>query len=269
MQLVIGIFLGILIAFSAWRLGSLSRSGAVAAAITGSFILGLGGLIWAVPLLTFFISSSLLSHTFRSRKLVFDEKFSKGSRRDSGQVLANGGMGVLLVIAASLWPHPLWYIAYLGVMATVNGDTWATEIGVLSRSAPRLITTGKIVPGGTSGGVSVLGTLAALGGATTIGLAAFLSGGNLGWGYAGVFILAPGISGLLGTMLDSLLGATLQAIYYCPTCKKETERHPLHLCGTQTTPLRGWQWLNNDWVNFGSSLVGGGIAACLWLLVGK
>ena len=49
--------------------------------------------------------------------------------------------------------------------------------------------------------------------------------------------------------MDSLLGATVQVIYTCPACGKETERHPLHACGTQTVYKRGWRWMNNDAVN--------------------
>jgi len=62
------------------------------------------------------------------------------------------------------------------------------------------------------------------------------------------------LAGLLGSLFDSFLGATIQAIYHCSTCNKETERHPLHTCGTPTTLKRGWPWLDNDLVNLGCSL---------------
>ena len=257
MQLTAGIFLGIVIALTAWRLGSLSVNGAVAAAITGAVVFGLGGLPWAVVLLTFFISSSALSRAFRRRKIQFDEKFSKGSQRDWGQVLANGGLGALLAIGYFFWPHPfLWYL-YIGVIAAVNADTWATEIGVLSHQSPRLITTGKMVVSGTSGGITLLGVFASLAGGFLIGTAAAISQRINNWEIMIGTIIAASIAGLLGSLCDSLLGATIQTIYYCPACNKETERHPRHTCDTQTNYLRGWRWMDNDWVNFLASCAGG------------
>jgi hypothetical protein len=68
-------------------------------------------------------------------------------------------------------------------------------------------------------------------------------------------------------LLDSLLGATVQAIYTCPTCNKETERHPTHTCGTQTVLKRGWPWLNNDWVNTACAFAGGLLPRSWRLLV--
>lgn len=259
MNLLLGFLLGALIGGVAWRVGALSRSGAAAATLTGGLIFGLGGWSWAALLLAFFISSSGLSKAFAGRKAALNEKFAKGSRRDAGQVLANGGLGALLAIAHALWPDQLWvWLAFAGAMAAVNADTWATELGVLSQSAPRLISSGKVVERGASGGVTALGTLAALGGAALIGLLAALlrpAGGFwIVWG-------AVTLAGLLGSLFDSLLGATVQAIYFCPNCQKETERHPLHSCGTETKQVRGWRWLNNDWVNFGCSLAGALLAA--------
>jgi uncharacterized protein (TIGR00297 family) len=264
MHIFIGLLLGILVSLAAWRLGSLSRSGAWAAALTGGLIFGLGGLSWAALLLTFFISSSALSKAFKKRKTAVSEKFSKGSQRDWEQVLANGGLGTLLVIAFAIFPdQPVIWFAFAGAIATVNADTWATELGVLNPHQPRLLITGQPVEPGTSGAISLYGTLATTAGAAIIGMvgAVFSPAGD-----RLTLILAATLGGACGSLFDSLLGATVQAIYHCPKCNKETERHPNHTCGTETVQIRGWGWLNNDLVNLLASLVGALIAAVTSLL---
>lgn len=255
--------------FGYWR-RSLSWSGVVGAIVVGTTIFGLGGWAWGTLLVVFFVSSSALSHFKEGLKEALAEKFSKGSQRDLAQALANGGAGALAAIGNALWPHPLWWVGFVGIFATVNADTWATELGVLSRTAPRLITSGRPVEVGTSGGLTALGTLAALAGAGLIGLVAagfdLAAGGS--WTMAGALVLVAAVAGSVGALFDSLLGATVQAIYYCEACGKETERYPRHRCGATTRPLRGWRWLDNDWVNFVSSVAGGLAAVGIWRVVG-
>jgi uncharacterized protein (TIGR00297 family) len=243
-----------------WR-GSLSPSGAAGALVVGTLIFGLGGWVWGVLLALFFISSSLLSHFKEDEKKAAAEKFDKGHRRDIGQVLANGGLGSLIAILSQLTPSEMWFPIFIGVMGTVTADTWATELGTLARRPPRLITTGRPVDVGTSGGVSPLGTLVSLAGGAIVGLAAALLSREI---QPGMAVLAGAIGGLIGSLFDSLLGATVQQIYYCDVCQKDTERK-LHKCGTVTRPLRGWSWLNNDLVNLLASFVGGLMAAAIWL----
>jgi uncharacterized membrane protein len=158
-------------------------------------------------------------------------------------------------------------------MATVNADTWATELGVLSRVPPHLITTRQPVPPGTSGGVTRLGTWASLAGALLIGAAATLLvqvesllNGD-GWGVRAIaYPLLAVAGGLAGSLVDSLMGATIQCIYYCDRCGQETES-AIHRCGQPARPMRGWAWLNNDLVNSLASLVGAFVAAFLaWIL---
>src|SRR5512132_300126 len=120
----------------------------------------------------------------------------------------------------------------------------------------RLITTGGVVPVGTSGGISALGTLAALAGGATIGLAAGLLPSGLAWWTALPLGL---VSGLAGSLVDSLLGASLQRQGYCPSCQAATEAR-IHYCGAATEPTRGYAWLGNDAVNFLASLAGGLVA---------
>jgi uncharacterized protein (TIGR00297 family) len=265
MQLPLGFLLAAAIAAFAWKARSLSGSGAIAATLTGGLVFGLGGFPWAFLLLAFFISSSALSSLFATRKSALSEKYSKGSRRDWGQVIANGGLGAALAVIYAQFGSPLWaFLAFAGAMAAVTADTWATEIGVLSPSAPRLITNGRVVEKGTSGAISATGNMAILGGAGMMGL---LAGTFSPQGYFLPVMGAVLVGGVCGALVDSLLGASLQAIYYCPNCKKETERHPHHTCQSETLYWRGIAWINNEVVNFACSALGAGVAAGLWLVI--
>jgi len=122
---------------------------------------------------------------------------------------------------------------------------------------------------GTSGGVSALGiTATALGGLSIGVVAAVLSLLDALW-RGGTPVVAPavlvavaGAAGLAGSLFDSLLGATLQGIYFCDTCDKETER-PIHRCGSAARHIRGWPWLNNDVVNFLASVFGSVVSILL------
>ncbi len=265
MQLLLGGVLATGVAVAAGRLRLLSGSGMAAAAGLGTLVFGLGGWPWAVVLIGFFVTSSGLTRLFARRKQDLAATFSKGGRRDAGQVLANGGLAGLAVLAHAVWPaSPAPWVLFCGALAAVNADTWATELGVFNPSSPRLITTFKPVVRGTSGGVSGVGTLAALTGALVIALLGALVWPGETLAQPAGFVAALTFAGLLGSLVDSWLGATLQAIYTCPTCARETERHPLHTCGTPTQLLRGLPWLDNDGVNVACALVGALAALLLY-----
>lgn len=273
MSLLTGFSLALLVAALAYWRGSLSRSGVAGALIVGTLVFGLGGWVWGVLLALFFVSSSLLSHYKEREKAAAAEKFEKGHQRDFWQVMANGGVGALLAILVAVAPEAstIWFAAFAGAMATVTADTWATELGTLSPRPPRLVTNGRVVEVGTSGGISALGTGVSLAAGAIIGFAAGLlavldgmAGGTGAWLS---LTLIGAASGLGGSLFDSLLGATVQQIYYCDVCGKETERK-VHRCGYETRPLRGWSWMNNDAVNFLASLVGAGLGAGLAMVLG-
>ena len=264
-------FSAIIAGLGYWR-GSLAPGGILGALIIGTLTFGLGGWVWGLLVIAFFVSSSLLSHFRAGQKRHLAEKFSKGSRRDLGQTLANGGVGAALVVVHFFYPAPWLFAAFVGVMAAVNADTWATELGVLCPGRPRMVTTWKPAPVGASGAVSLCGTLASLGGGLFIGLCAWafeLLMPAAGWSAFSLSsgLLAGGIGGAGGALFDSFLGATVQAIYYCDSCDKETEQR-LHRCGAATRQIRGWSWMDNDLVNLLCSIVGGALAAGVFLLIG-
>jgi uncharacterized protein (TIGR00297 family) len=252
MQLLTGFLLAAIVAYLAYRTHSLNESGALAATLVGTIIFGVGGLQWATVLLLFFITSSGLSRAFKRRKVDLNEKFSKGHERDAGQVFGNGGVATLFAVLHGFYPESILpWVGFAASLAAVNADTWATELGVLNPTPPRLITSLVTrVEKGTSGGISLWGTGASLLGAAIIAIPAAL--------FSESWLLLPLVTfaGLAGSLFDSLLGATVQAMYYCPIDRKETEKHPLHTCGAETVHIRGWKWLDNDRVNFACGAFG-------------
>ncbi len=274
LRVVLGLLLSGAIAWFAYRRQSLSQSGMYGAMVVGTITFGLGGWPWGLLLITFFVTSSALSHYRQQQKEALAEHAAKTGRRDLGQVLANGGLGAILAVWFALGggSRPVLFFAFAGAMAAVNADTWATELGILSRRKPRLITTGDPVEPGTSGAVSWLGLAAAFAGAWLIGFLGLVfqvvqdrilgmpPNLRLAW-----LPLVVALGGLMGSISDSYLGATLQATYYCLHCGRETEQ-PVHRCGRQPIYVRGWHWLNNDWVNFAASLAGALIAGAFGIL---
>lgn len=242
--------------------GWLTRGGALAATLVGAVTYGLGGAAPAALLVLFFVSSSALSRWGGKRKRVVVAGFQKSGARDHGQVLANGGLAAVLAAIYGQTGNPVWLAGVAGALASANADTWSTELGVLSPGKPRMITTGAQVEPGSSGAVSALGTLAALAGAALIGAT------GAGISDAPRLLPAATIGGFAGALLDSLLGATVQAIYRCSNCGRLTESHPRHNCGGETSLQRGWGWLQNDQVNFAAGCAGALLSYALWSAIG-
>lgn len=287
-----------IVALAAWRLRWLTRNGAISTLVVGLVIFWLGGGKATLPLLTFFVTSSLLSKLARSRSLQEkkqekqqekqdnikkqkqkkqdkienqdkiesqDSIEAKGSTRDAGQVWANGGAAVAIVLlhrALVLTGFPPYRlealpILFLVAFATVNADTWATELGRLAGQTPRSLRDGKPVPAGTSGAITVVGTLAALAGALIVPLAVYFV-----WPLNPAQLVCVVWAGFLGCLIDSLLGASFQAQYLDPETGLITERTQIH--GRPTRKIRGLPWMNNDLVNFLASV--GGVLCGYYLL---
>jgi uncharacterized protein (TIGR00297 family) len=241
---------------------SLNVSGMIAAIVSGTVIVGSAGWWAGLLLVIFFASSSILSHRDTRRSAI---KQARGAERDAVQVLANGGVAVVAAILLAVTGNTGWSLVIAGAIAGASADTWSTEIGRTSRSLPRLVTNGRIVPAGTSGAVSKRGLLGALGGGALIGAIAAL-GWWSGWLPGDVPALAGligvSVAGLAGSLWDSLLGATVQDQRWCDSCQKVTEQR-IHSCGTSTQSVRGLAFVDNDVVNISCTVIGGGAA---WLI---
>ncbi|WP_148630145.1 DUF92 domain-containing protein [Bacillus sp. E214] len=235
--------------YGAYRLKALSKSGALAAFLLGaSIVIGLG---WEGLLLIglFFSSSSLFSSYKKRIKQSIDKKLANGSRRNWAQVAANGGpAGISSLFYFISDGSDIWLIAFIVSIAAATSDTWSSELGVLSKSDPMHIISLKRCERGTSGAVSVHGTLAGLFGSIFI---AVIAGILFNLSFSTILLLSA--FGFLGSILDTLLGAFLQVEYICPVCSVHTEKK-VH-CNTRTVKRKGINWINNETVNLSSILI--------------
>jgi uncharacterized protein (TIGR00297 family) len=259
--------------YAAWRRGSVTGLGAIAGGFVGAVILIAGGLVHWIMLMLFFVSSSLVSRLGPHRKNELERMHEKGSRRDAVQVFANGGIATVAVVLLRITGEAVFGLAAAAAFASVNADTWASELGVLSPHRPRSIVTWRPLEPGTSGGVSLLGTAASSGGsvliaswyaiASALGLHPLLTPpSSIGMNAAGVFLLVA-LAGILGTTADSVLGATLQA-QYRDADGSLTERRVG--AGGPNRRARGVAIVTNDVVNLVSSAVAAAGASLVYLL---
>lgn len=257
-QLFVLFFIGV-VSIAANFLGFLSFSGAAAAFFTGIFIalgFGINGL---VLLGIFFLTSSLLSKYKQKRKIFLGELHEKGSRRDWAQVAANGGLAALAGLANFLFPTPAWIVIFSISLASANADTWASEIGTLSKKRPFSVKNFQRVPWGTSGAISGLGTFASAVGSLLIAVTAHMLF-KLEW----ELTLITFLLGLAGSVLDTFLGAHIQTMYKCRICRLQTEK-TIH-CATPTAKVSGYDWVNNDAVNFLSSFIASLMGIILYMI---
>ena len=233
----------------AYRLRALTAGGAAAATLVGGSAVS-AGRGWIALLLFFFASASTLGRWRRERReQLTGNIIAKGDRRDTAQVLANGLVFALAALAARNGNATTWQAVGAGAIAAAIADTWATEIGTVAGGTPRHLLTLSPVPAGTSGGVTIAGTTAALAGAL---LAAAIVMA-VRWGTP---FLAVAAGGFAGSIMDSLLGAAVQERRRCTGCQIDTEQR-VHRCGTPTVRVGGIPGLGNDMVNFVSVLAGG------------
>ena len=243
----------ILLCIFAARRGHLSFSGTIATMFVGCttfWFLGLAG--WMCLIVFFFTSSRLTKLTRTAASQVAAGIQKKGGCRDYMQVLANGGPATLAALLYGFTGNPLFITLFGAAIAESNADTWAGEVGILSPKPPVMITTFKPVQKGLSGGVTVLGTSAGFVASVVIAVTWYI-------GFHGV-VVAPwlqnacviAIAGFIGSVVDSLLGATVQAHFWDEVRQQITEHEVTQ--GRQNRLCRGWRFMDNDIVNLVSNL---------------
>ena len=244
--------------YVAYRLHALNKSGALAAFLLGiSIAIGFG---WEGLVLigSFFFSSSLLSSYKKRSKQTVEKKLANGSRRNWAQVVANGGpAGIFSILYFIFDGSSIWLIAFVASIAAATSDTWSSELGVLSKKAPIHLIGLKRCERGTSGAISLLGSVAGMAGSIFI---VILASTLFSFSFLTFFLLS--VCGFLGSIVDTLLGAFVQVEYSCPVCSVRTERK-LH-CNQSTVKRKGINWVNNEFVNLSSVVLSSMLCIIIW-----
>jgi len=235
-----GLLLGAVAGYASYKLKFLTKDGAVSAFLLAAFVYGYGGWKWTVPILTFFILSSLISKARKKKNKKVDDYFDKSGTRDYMQVLANGGLAGSLVLVYYIYKVEVVYYAYLVFIAAACADTWSTEIGNYFRGKTVSIVSLKPVHPGVSGGVSLQGSIGGFAGAAAVLLSVYP------WIDFNYFLPLL-LFGFMGTVTDSIIGATLQRHFKCTNCGIITERK--NHCNTPASVHSGLGFIDNDTVN--------------------
>ncbi len=265
MEAMIYFLVVVTLGFVAFKAKAVDLGGFIASIFIGYMILLGGGLYWFIVLLVFFVISSQFTK-FRynyKEKLGFAQE--KGGARSWPNVLANGGAAVFFSMMELRFGGGIYAGAFLGAMASAAADTLATEIGLLSKKEPRLITNlNKKVPKGTSGGVTFIGTTAAFLASFAIGMTAAILKIIEDFSPMTILVIVT-LGGMIGSIMDSVLGATIQRVGLCVKCGKITEssKH----CSKFVRKLKGITFIDNNVVNFLSTLTGALLALFFFMLV--
>ncbi|XP_050936638.1 protein PGR isoform X1 [Cucumis melo] len=265
----VAVIIASIIAFRAYRRKSLNLSGALAGFIVMSTHFAINYRYGAV-LLVFFFTSSKLTKVGEEKKRVVDADFKEGGQRNWVQVLFNSGIAT--VLAVIIWKITGWQDkcldskdsalvtaligGILGHYSCCNGDTWSSELGILGDATPRLITNFKPVRKGTNGAVTNAGLLAATAAGAVIGLTFVLLGFfTAKCDYSTTLkqllvIPLAAVAGLCGSVIDSLLGATVQFSGFC-TVRNKVVGKP----GPTVKRISGLNILDNNAVNLVSVLL--------------
>jgi len=271
---LLGLALGCAIGLVGRRARLFTQGGIIALGGVAGLTFGAAGWTWGAVLLVVVVSIGLWrlygAVVKRSRLGPCGIPRPWGWR----EVLALAGWPTILAVVARLGASSVvFYAGFVGALATTAADHWATELGLLSPRAPRLIITRREVRHGTPGAVSALGIVSSVGGAWLTGFLGMLLPVAVSWVRdepwkpALVWLpIAATVGGLIGTLVDSLLAASAQAVYYCEACQRITER-PERCDGGRAEQVRGWWWLTSEVIDLVCAILGAAVSAAVvgWL----
>jgi uncharacterized protein (TIGR00297 family) len=227
----------ILALFALWK-RKLTLSAIVLAWVIGVVVTYFGGYYVFTALAIAFIL------TIVSDKL---KKSNKDDTRNIYQIISNVLTSALCIVLFAITDNHLFFKMFFAVVACSLGDTLSSSIGIFSRKKPINMFTFERIEKGASGGISALGCVAALLAGAIIGVIYLIYDFDL---VAFSFIT---LFGLVGSLLDSVMGLVLQSQYRCVKCKKvvEVKKH----CRHKTKQIRGFAFVDNNIVNLLSNVI--------------
>lgn len=252
------------IAIGAYLARALTAGGALCAFVMGVTVFWTTRAEGFLLFMLFFLSCNVvgkISKRLRKGKTEIAEK--KGHRRDVMQVVANG---LMTTIAALLWfftSKTVALIMFGAAVAEATSDTFAGEVGRLSKSGPVSIRNFMPVPVGMSGGVTFLGMVGAFLSSAMIAFCWYI------W-FQGVSVYAAVLvclMGFAGAVMDSYLGASVQAHYVDPDTGMLTENDEKD--GRKLELAQGIRWVDNDMVNLMSNVFSSVFALGMGALIVK
>jgi uncharacterized protein (TIGR00297 family) len=268
LELVIGVLLILGLAAIAVRWHAIDIEGSVAGSVISFLAFLAGGFSWLFMIVIFFgVSSAMTKYRYDYKRKIGSAQDKFGTRSWPNS-LANGGLSAIAAAGEIFTHSEILAIMFLSSIAVAFSDTLATEIGLLSRSKPKLITRpSRTVEPGTSGGVSLLGEVAAVisaVGLSLIGVAAAIITGN---SFFTLFAATTAVvfGAIIGVFFDSVMGATVQGINKCMVCNKLTENFTHH--GQKTQTVKGFRYFDNNVVNFVGILAGALSSLGIYLLI--
>ncbi|ABW02436.1 DUF92 domain-containing protein [Caldivirga maquilingensis] len=271
--LVIGLLASVALSIIAVK-AKVIRRGAIPQSVLVGTLVTLSGLPSVLLFILFLLYSTIVTRLGKEPKIKLGVAYDLEGRGASQVAAVGFTPSVMAMVSAVTYAVNLttvakiFLISYVASLAATSADTWASEIGVLSRGNPFLVTMpkAKVTPG-TSGAVTWLGELSSLAGSTAIALTYLalnvVFNNSPNWVKFNWSTVNPTIQlillilalGYIGEVLDSLLGALTQPKYYCDRCGMVTEQE-VHTCGGRTRLIYEPRIkLSNEDVNLLTSLI--------------
>lgn len=262
--LLVAELFSIVVGLLAFRKNSISTSGLIALLSISSLFILLDELAFLWILFLMFATSSLLSKIQNASKKAIENRVHKNGPRDWIQAICNLGPASLLGIIYYFFPDDLILAGFTGSVAAANGDSWASELGTLSKTEPVLITNFKKVPKGISGGITTAGTLGGLTGVSFITLISFIFFHLFQIFPENQYMLLLSIlsGGIAGFLFDSLLGGLWQVLFSSP--EGFLSENPY-----RGKRIKGFHWINNDMVNLLTTLFSALISMVLFYYLNR